>query len=242
MKKEKVFVVSDIHGELVLMKKLLENWNTQEEQLVILGDLADRGKQSKETLELAYHLALKEDAVVVKGNHDEMLELYLEDPIEKQAHYYRNGGETTIYSLLGADASRKNHKQNAAEIKRQYPWLLPFLKSLNYFYEWEDYLFVHAGVDLSLADWRDSTERDFIWIREGFYDQPNTTNKTIVFGHTPTNKLHEDPSNFDIWKSGDGLVGIDGSAVYGGKLHGLVLSNEGIDNHYFEQNDSIKEK
>ncbi len=232
MDKDKVFVMSDVHGEFAMMEEMLKNWNRKEEQLIILGDLADRGPNSKATLELAYHLVQRKGAIVLKGNHDDMLEKYLEDPLRNQGLYYMNGGGKTIDSLLGEASLGRDHQKNVQAIKEEYPWLLPFLKSLSYFYEWENYLFVHAGVDLTLDDWRDSTERDFIWIREGFYDQKNQTGKTIVFGHSVTANLHRERSNFDIWQSGDGLIGIDGGAVYGGRLHALVLSKEGIEKQY----------
>ncbi|WP_410471122.1 signal peptidase II, partial [Enterococcus faecium] len=38
------------------------------------------------------------------------------------------------------------------------------------YYEWENYLFVHAGVDLTKKDWRKTSLRDFIWIREPFHE------------------------------------------------------------------------
>lgn len=233
MNKEKVFVMSDIHGEFTMMETLLEKWNSEEEQLIILGDLADRGPNSKAAFELAHHLVETESAIVIKGNHDDMLEKYLEDPMENYGLYYMNGGGKTVESLLGKASFGKNQEENAQAIKEKYSWLLPFLKSMRYFYEWEQYLFVHAGVDLTLDNWRDSTKRDFIWIREGFYDQKNHTDKTIIFGHSVTANLHREMSNFDIWHSGDGLIGIDGGAVYGGKLHALLLSKEGIEKHYF---------
>lgn len=232
MKKEKVFVVGDIHGEKKMMEEILNYWDEEEERLVFLGDLADRGSHSKDTIELTYNLVCQKEAIVVKGNHDDMLEKYLKDPLEHHHHYYINGGEKTLRSLLGNKLSKRNHLKNAKKVKKNYPWLLPFLKSLRYFYEWEDFLFVHAGVDLTLDDWKNSTKRDFIWIREGFFDQKNTTNKMIIFGHTVTSRLHGDRTNFDIWKSGDGLIGIDGGAVYGGKLHALRLSKKGIEKHY----------
>lgn len=232
MNKEKIFVMSDIHGEISLMEELLKKWDEEEEQLVILGDLTDRGDGSKEVLELAYRLVQTKDAIILKGNHDDMLENYLKNPDENYGLYYMNGGGKTVDSLLGKKKSAGNYQKNAKKIKKKYPWLLPFLQSFRYFYEWGDYLFVHAGVDLSLANWRDSTPRDFIWIREGFYDQENRTNKTIIFGHTVTSSLHGDRFNHDIWHSGDGLIGIDGGAVYGGMLHALVLSKEKIEEHY----------
>src|SRR5699024_11745762 len=69
---------------------------------------------------------------------------------------------------------------------------LPFLKSLPLYHEWGNYLFVHAGVNMQKENWRDSSSRDFVWIREGFYDQPNHTDKTIIFGYTVTATLNKD--------------------------------------------------
>lgn len=232
MNKEKVFVVGDVHGQITMLDELLENWRPEEEQLVFLGDLADRGENSKATLERARKLMEEQDAIVVKGNHDEMLENFLEHPTQALAQYYMNGGESTVNSLLGRVTNRNDYLQNVSDIKEKYPWLLPMLKDLPLYYEWGDYLFVHAGVDMSLKHWQDSSPTDFVWIREGFYNHPNTTGKKVVFGHTVTTTLHSDPPNWEIWESGDGLFGLDGGAVYGGQLHGVVLSKTERLDHY----------
>lgn len=240
MSKNKYFVVGDVHGQITMLEKLLKYWKPEDEQLLFLGDLADRGENSKATIERAYELVQNEDAIVIKGNHDQMLELFLEEPSEYVNLYYMNGGGSTVNSLLGKDMKKESFEESAKEIQKQYPWLLPFLKSLPLKHEWEDYLFVHAGVDLQKENWRDSSNRDFVWIREGFYDQPNTSGKTILFGHTVTATLNSGNNNFDIWKSGDGLIGIDGGAVYGGKMHALVLTKDEIKDHYFVENDGFK--
>jgi len=237
MTKEKLFVIGDVHGEMTMLEKLLDYWNPDEERLLFVGDLADRGENSKAVFERVQQLMEEEEAIVVKGNHDEMLEEFLENPKDNLPLYYMNGGETTVNSLLGRNTSRQNYAAIVQEIKEEYPWLLPLLQSFPLYYEWGDYLFVHAGVNLRKDDWRDSSDHDFVWIREGFYDQPNHTNKTIIFGHTVTSTLHGDMSNFDIWRSGDGLIGIDGGAVYGGDLHALVLSKEDIEEHYVVENE-----
>lgn len=240
MNKNKFFVVGDVHGQITMLEKLLKHWNPEEEQLLFLGDLADRGENSKASIERAYELVQDYRAIVIKGNHDQMLELFLEEPAEYVNLYYMNGGESTVNSLLGKDMSKESFVESAKEIQNKYPWLLPFLKSLPLIHEWEDYLFVHAGVNLEKENWRDSSNHDFVWIREGFHDQANTSGKTILFGHTVTSTLNSGTSNFDIWKSGDGLIGIDGGAVYGGKMHALVLSKDGIEDHYFVENDGFK--
>lgn len=240
MNKEKIFVVGDVHGQITMVEKLLKHWKPEEEQLLFVGDLADRGENSKATLELARDLVEKQNAIVIKGNHDEMLEMFLENPSEHVMLYYMNGGGSTVNSLLGREANQQEFEKNVQEIKEQYPWLLPFLKSLPLHYEWEDYLFVHAGVNLRKDNWRDSSNHDFVWIREGFYDQPNHTDKTIIFGHTVTATLNKGVNNFDVWESGDGLIGLDGGAVYGGKMHALVLTKDKIEDHYFVENEGYR--
>lgn len=223
--KEKMFVIGDVHGQITMLNQLLEKWKPTEEQLLFVGDLTDRGENSKATLELAHRLMEEEGAIVVKGNHDEMLQHYLEDPAANLRLYYMNGGESTVNSLLGRETNTQAFKENAEEIQKRYPWLLPMLKDLPLYHEWGDYLFVHAGVNLRKKNWKDSSAHDFVWIREGFYDQPNHTDKKIIFGHTVTSTLNRSHTDFSIWESGDGLIGIDGGAVYGGQMHGLVLEN-----------------
>lgn len=240
MKKERFFVVGDVHGQITMLNQLLEHWNEEEEQLLFLGDLADRGEDSKATLERVKELVDKYDAIVIKGNHDEMLERFLENPAEHVVLYYMNGGGHTVNDLLGREAKQQDFKRSVQEIHENYPWLLPFLQALPLYVEWGKYLFVHAGVNLEKENWKDSTQQEFVWIREGFYDRPNTTDKTILFGHTVTATLHPTPNNFDIWESGDGLIGLDGGAVYGGKMHAFVLEKDKIINHYFVENDGYR--
>ena len=43
-----VFVVSDIHGEYKKFKEILKYWDSNRQQLILLGDLCDRGLQSYE--------------------------------------------------------------------------------------------------------------------------------------------------------------------------------------------------
>ena len=232
MKKDKLFVIGDVHGQITMLRRLLEHWNPGKEKLLFVGDLVDRGEDSKATLELIYRLKNEENAIVLKGNHDEMLENFLMHPAPNMRQYYMNGGESTVNALLGRKTKASEWLKNTNEIKECYPWLLPMLKSLPLYYEWGDYLFTHAGVDLDKKNWRNTTPHDFVWIREGFYDRPNHTGKKIIFGHTVTATLHKSSSNYGIWESGDGLIGIDGGAVYGGLLHGVVLEKDKKVTHY----------
>jgi len=84
---EKIFVVSDIHGQYEIFRKLLysngiidenNSWNFGEGHLVILGDVFDRGKQVHEALWLIYNLenqARETGGMVhlILGNHEIMV-------------------------------------------------------------------------------------------------------------------------------------------------------------------------
>lgn len=230
--KEKIFAIGDIHGQITMFKEMLEHWDEEKEQLLLVGDLGDRGENPKACFELARKLVEEQGAICLRGNHEEMLIDFLKNPRLMAADYDMNGGGVTIQSFLETDISGIDANELAASLKTKEPWLVPFLESLPLKYEWEKYVFAHAGVDLTIDDWRDSTPENFVWIREGFYDQPNHTDKTFVFGHTVTAMLHGDNRNTDIWTDNDGKFGIDGGAVYGGTLHGVVFDKNGMVNHY----------
>ncbi|GAB2485756.1 metallophosphoesterase family protein [Alkalibacterium psychrotolerans] len=236
--KDKVFVIGDVHGQINQFEQMLTHWNEKDEQLVLLGDLGDRGENPRACFELAKDLVDNKGAVCLKGNHEDMLLDFLKRPQHAASLYEMNGGAATIQSFLDIKEGKFDAIELSAAMQSKHTWLRPFIESRPLLYEWGKYVFVHAGVDLTLSDWRDSDDRDYIWIREGFYDQPNHTDRTFIFGHTVTAMLHKDRHNTDIWDSGDGKIGIDGGAVYGGTLHGIVLDENGIVEQY--QSDNTK--
>ncbi|MGP6146112.1 metallophosphoesterase family protein [Jeotgalibaca sp. A122] len=230
--KEKLFVIGDLHGEYEMLKELLKKWDRNDQQLLFIGDLADRGPNSKSCIELVQYLVQNEGAICLTGNHEQIFLNFLRHPDSYFGNYLINGGGNTISSLLpDLKQSRATPEEIAALVKEHYPKLKNYIETLPLYYEWHDYIFVHAGVDLSLEDWKNTQASDFYWIREPFHHGSNKTGKTIVFGHTPTPILHQDSSNFNVWMS-DNKIGIDGGAVYGGILHGLVFDEGGLVAHY----------
>lgn len=227
-----IFVVGDVHGEIRQLEKLLEKWNPEEQQLLFIGDLGDRGENPKECFLLVKQLVEEKGAICLRGNHEENFLLFLEEPELYAANFAMNGGYKTLQTLLGEQTIETHSPDQVARlVKERYADLITFIKKLPLYWESGKYLFVHAGVDLGLPDWHDTDPQDFIWIREPFHRGKNTTGKTIVFGHTPTFLLHGDMQDSSLWQQ-DNKIGIDGGAVYGGTLHGLVFGPEGIKEHY----------
>lgn len=223
-----VFAIGDIHGRYDLFTQVVKDFDPSLHQLVLIGDLGDRGPKSKEAFLLGKKLVDEYQAVYLKGNHEDYFLRFLADPENVYPAYMRNGGGKTINSLLHAGAWEEySPTEIAMMIRSRYKELIAFLKELPLYFEWRDYVFVHAGVDLTKKDWHNTSAHDLIWIREPFHTGKNNTGKTIVFGHTITPSLHGDMKTTDLWIE-DGKIGIDGGAVYGGSVHGVIFDEKGI--------------
>lgn len=98
--KKKVFVVGDVHGQYDMFIKLLTHWKEEEGQLILLGDLGDRGENPKACFGLARDLVENKGAVCLKGNHEDMLLDFLNSPQHSAALYDMNGGMVTVQSFL----------------------------------------------------------------------------------------------------------------------------------------------
>ncbi len=43
----------------------------------------------------------------------------------------------------------------------------------------------------------------------------------MIFGHTPTFRLHQSLTDYSVYYGDNNIIGIDGGAVFGGQLHAL---------------------
>ena len=221
----KYFVVGDIHGCIRQLNKLLNEWSPEKGRLVFLGDYVDRGEDSLAVIQTVQQYVHEHGAIALGGNHEQLFLDWLEDPVEADV-FVMNGGVQTIDSFLQNRGLSWSNKEVTEAIQEEFSSEIAFLRSLPNYFEDEHHVFVHAGVDFRLDDWRAGSDNSFRWIREEFYHRPNTSGKTIVFGHTPTCNIHPGRLNCDIWRSPcDSKIGIDGGAVFGGFLHGIVIEN-----------------
>lgn len=221
---KKYFVVSDIHGCLDEFQDILQNWDRQSQQLIILGDMIDRGKDSFGVIQLVMKLQREYDVVVLKGNHEDLfLKHVLQDGEQHKERHLRNGGQETLNSFV----DKKSYDKQLEDIKQEYVEIVNWLQNLPYYFETDMFIFVHAGINLEREDWRNTSEHEFIWDRTTFLEEnTNHTGKTIIFGHTETSTLPNSTST-DVWYSlCKTKIGIDGGCVYGGKLNYLILEEK----------------
>lgn len=234
------FAIGDVHGKIGMLESLLQYWNG-EDQLIFLGDLIDRGENSRAVLERVKGLVEQHKAICLSGNHEYMFLAWLDHPCERYAHYRQNGGDTTINSILGRPLDTPvDGMKDAKQVMEKAGDLVAFMRQMPFHLETEKLIFVHAGLDLTLDNWQDTTDYQKVWLRTPFHQAENRTGKGIVFGHTPVTYLTgESLESPTLWQTLDGKIGMDGGAVYGGVLHGILFQNGKIAEHYALSNDGF---
>lgn len=229
----RILAISDIHGccdELYMLLNKVK-YNEREDQLVLLGDYVDRGLKSKDVLDKVIELNQK-GAIVLRGNHDQMFLDWLSTNNEDlESLFLHNGGFSTIESYVGRnwfdqavdrDAIKQRLDESKEFIKNTYSNHLEFLESTKFYYEIDKYVFVHAGINPTFNDWKQTHPNDFLWIRKEFLNYPNKhTNRVFLHGHTPNRILN---NKDDIYYH-DNKIGLDGGCCFNGQLNCLEIKN-----------------
>lgn len=198
---ELVYAVGDIHGRYDLLKILLaelaqdaaERADGRRPMMVFCGDYIDRGPQSPEVLDAMLWLKRRSDveARLLKGNHEQGLLDFVDDPVAGAA-WLRFGGAETLaaygVNLPEEEPGPEPLARARDELLDRMPAAhLQLLQSLELMVAVGDYAFVHAGVRPG-RPLRRQTEHDLLWIREPFLTFKKPHEKVIVHGHTWTDE------------------------------------------------------
>jgi len=174
----RTFAISDIHGNNELFRVALRQIDfKKEDKLFLLGDFIDRGIDSKgvldtviQLLENGYHLEC------LMGNHEKML-LDASLSTDHLHQWLLNGGYATLDSF----------KVNAVEeIPSRY---FSLINSFKYFVEDENFVFVHAALNMKIANPLMDMET-ILWERNParYLDLDWLGNRKLIHGHTPTSQ------------------------------------------------------
>jgi len=204
----KIFAIGDIHGCLDKLLSLMGKLPIKpaDDTLLFIGDYIDRGSDGPAVVDYVLDLKEKFSSVIcLCGNHENMLLHYLEGLDEEL--YVQNGGLATLkaYGISTSDSLKKRKAKIPARHLR-------FFESLRFYYETDDYVFVHAGLRPGVPLVAQSTQ-DLLWLRQEFVESDHDFGKRVIFGHTPKKEPLITPYK----------IGIDTGAVYGGKLSCLEL-------------------
>lgn len=208
---DRIFAIGDIHGCFNAMKELIENQVqlSKNDKLIFLGDYIDRGPDSKKVLDYIMDLQNNDyDIITLRGNHESMLidAWHNENLVSK---WIQNGGSETLLSF-GID-----------KLKYFDSRYMHFLENLNFYYELDKYIFVHAGFN-------DSIETPFtdkysmLWNSKEQYSNPLLKDRTIIHGHAPVplNIIQKQIAN------NTGVINIDGGCAYANARYGKLIAFE----------------
>lgn len=180
---ERMLVISDIHGELEKFERLLEMacYDATRDQLLLLGDYIDRGPHSREVLAKVRELE-QLGAIVLMGNHEKMLLDAYRNEEKAVEHWFRNGAKQTLLSYGYAEDEAEGQSA-AIRWTEELLDVISFVDKLPYYYETDDYIFVHAGVEPGIPV-ANCDPHKLVWIR-GEFHQGYSGPKTVIFGHSP---------------------------------------------------------
>ncbi len=224
---KRIYAVGDIHGRADLLSELLaridDDLNAHPAVGVLqvfLGDYIDRGPSSRQVIDLLLERLRQHDVVLLKGNHEDYLLRFLDNP-SVLADWWRIGGLNTVMSY-GITPSRWNDPRSEHEMAVALNNSIPdnhrrFLRGLALSFTCGDFFFVHAGVRPGVP-LTSQSEHDMLWIRDEFLLHEEDFGKVVVHGHTPTPRP-EVRSN---------RINIDTGAYATGQLTCLVLDDDGM--------------
>lgn len=174
------YFISDIHGEYELFCRLLDKIKfSDNDVLIVLGDMIDKGSESIRVLSKIYSL---DNAICILGNHEyDFLKFYrakmrnaidgFDEILSEIQAYFPNESEPITWELLD------------------------LLGGLSSYIVTEKYIGVHAGVPLekdgTIKPIEQATTEQLVYDRN--FKNPTTTvndTRTVLYGHTPTSYLN----------------------------------------------------
>lgn len=200
IKIENTYVIGDVHGCFHTLQNLISRL-PQDSELIFVGDLCDKGNFSKDVIDFV----IQNNFSCVKGNHEHLMETYLEDAILHQKHSpwssdKRYGGRVTIESYQGDDVKMLAH--------------LDWISSLPMYIQVDNYFITH-GFALPFYEDRDNPLYYNDYLLNRYEAGMCIENEEVIniFGHCV----------FDEVVSGENYYGIDTGCSYGKKLTAIQL-------------------
>lgn len=220
-----IYAIGDIHGQLPMLEDALlriEADGGPDARIVFLGDYCDRGPDSRGVIDrLARGQAEGRNWVCIKGNHDRMFAMFMEDQPRNDDRllvgyhwlHPRIGGVETLQSYGVEVAERERIYQVHARARAAVPpEHCAFLGGLKTCHQEGELLFVHAGIRPGLP-LEQQAENDLVWIREEFLTDSRAHPWLVVHGHTHVKQAEHHGNR----------VNLDTGAGYGHPLTAAVF-------------------
>ena len=151
----KYYVVSDVHSFYDELKAALTEKGFFDDKsphkLIICGDMFDRGSQSKEMQEFILDLISKDEVILIRGNHEDLMLDLLENAEFNfgrgidYTHHWSNGTVRTVTDLTGMDVFHDDYRDIVNKMYET-PYIKDIIPKTIDYYETEHYIFVHGWI------------------------------------------------------------------------------------------------
>ena len=180
----RILAIGDVHGCDAALGTLIDQLAiVPEDTVILLGDLCDRGPDTKGVIDRLMELSGRCDFRLILGNHDEMmLGAFGRGPNVDPRFWDGVGGRETLASYGGADRVPDEH--------------LAFLETARLYIETDSDIFIHATLEPGIP--LRGQDGDYLrWLKITGDEPPHRSGKRIVCGHTsqPSGK----PLLWDGW-------------------------------------------
>ncbi len=236
---QRIYAIGDIHGRCDLLDMLLTQIEADDlgrepsdTKLIFLGDLVDRGPDSKGVIERL--MALRSGSPNVRflmGNHEELLILAYEGDRRATGLFNRVGGKDTLlsYGVSAQAYDEADLDQLSTLIAAHVPAShIDFLRSFEDWIQAGDYLFVHAGIRPGYSV-EEQEPSDVRWIRKEFTQNTDDHGVMVVHGHSIAEEIDVQPNRIGIDTGAyatDRLtaIGIEGSQCWFIQTESQIIS------------------
>jgi hypothetical protein len=194
MSAPRTIIIGDVHGCWTELQDLLRKTGaTPGDRLISVGDLICKGPDTRQVLDWAM---TAQNLTTIMGNHEKRLLDGLKDGISMKSC------EEATAKNLGSNLGR----------------YVKFIESWPYYFQAEDFLVVHAGIDPRKKSLKDQNRDELVNLRtlsgtgEPWFERYDGK-QLIVFGHWAAQGVVTRPN----------AIGLDSGCVYGGSLTAVIL-------------------
>jgi serine/threonine protein phosphatase 1 len=184
----KKWVIPDLHGCAKTLRAVVEDHIKPDKSdlIYLLGDYIDRGPDPKGVLDYIMHLETEGYSMKpIRGNHEEYMILayrsskkqrrkflFWKEPNKLVDEWLSHGGKYTMRSF---------GVKSVLDIPQKY---IDWLERLPYYYEEENHVIVHAGLNFSRHNPFEDTHT-MLWAKAFNPEPEKINNKVVVHGHVP---------------------------------------------------------
>jgi len=223
--------------------------NDEGSLLIVCGDCFDRGSENREVFD---YLRSVRNKILIRGNHEDMLEVLFEKKHMGRIGF-SNGTDQTLRDFFGDRVigsidvnysfSNKLHFEEKGETVLA---LKDFIGGMYDYFETEHYVFTHGWLPVTFdANYDCSVDPDFRYAQPSDWERARFAEwyrmygagavlegKTVVCGHRASRfcsllGVSRDPEDYSVFRA-KGLAAIDGSTFHSGQVNVLVIDGEDL--------------